>query len=65
MSPRYHAGIIDAAKVVKTATTDAQSVAALMMTAEAFVVDLPPDPAESAPAAGGMAGMGGMHAGMM
>lgn len=62
----YDAGIIDPAKVVKTAITDAQSVAALMMTAEAFVADLPPDPAEAgagAGVAGGMPGMGGM--GMM
>jgi len=61
---RYDAGIIDPAKVVKTAIMDAQSVAALMMTAEAFVADVPSDPAEAAMSgAGGMAGMGGM--GMM
>lgn len=62
----YDAGIIDPAKVVKTAIMDAQSVAALMMTAEAFVVDLPSDPAEAAisgAAASGMGGMGSM--GMM
>merc|ERR1712176_1303521 len=63
----YDVGIIDPAKVVKTAITDAQSVAALMMTAEAFVADLPPDQAESAAmagaGAGAMGGMGGM--GMM
>ena len=57
----YDAGIIDPAKVVKTAITDAQSVAALMMTAEALVADLPPDPADAAAAGGGMPpGMGGM-----
>merc|ERR1719261_1544145 len=63
----YDAGIIDPAKVVKTAITDAQSVAALMMTAEALVADLPADPADAAAAAamggggmGGMPGMGGM-----
>ena len=33
----FNAGIIDPAKVVKTAIVDAQSVAALMMTAEAMV----------------------------
>ena len=63
----FDAGIIDPAKVVKTAITDAQSVAALMMTAEALVADLPADPADAAAAAamggggmGGMPGMGGM-----
>ena len=57
----YAAGIVDPAKVVKTAVTDAQSVAALMMTAEAFVADLPPDPSEAAAGPpGGMGGMGGM-----
>mmetsp|Transcript_35023 Transcript_35023/g.107525 ORF Transcript_35023/g.107525 Transcript_35023/m.107525 type:complete len:577 (+) Transcript_35023:385-2115(+) len=59
----YDAGIIDPAKVVKTAATDAQSVAALMMTAEAFVADKPADASDAAAAAGGMGGMGGM--GMM
>ena len=59
----YAAGIVDPAKVVKTAVTDAQSVAALMMTAEAFVADLPPDPSEAAAGPpGGMGGMGGATA---
>jgi len=53
----YAAGIIDPTKVVRTALIDAQSVAALMMTAEAMVADLP-EPA-GAPAGGGMPGMGG------
>jgi chaperonin GroEL len=57
----YDVGIIDPAKVVKTAITDAQSVASLMMTAEAFVADLPPDPAEATAAGmGNPAGMSGM-----
>jgi len=58
----YDTGIIDPAKVVKTALTDAQSVAALMMTAEAFVADLPVDPEAATPAAAS-SGMGGI--GMM
>jgi len=58
----YEVGIIDPAKVVKTAITDAQSVASLMMTAEAFVADLPPDPAASGamPNVGDMGAMGMM-----
>ena len=60
------AGIIDPTKVVKSALIDAVSVAALMTTTEAAVVDLP-EPAGAAPAAppgGGMGGMGGMGGGM-
>lgn len=56
----YDIGIVDPAKVVKTAITDAQSVAALMMTAEAFVADLPGDPAEATTGSPGMGGMAGM-----
>ena len=60
------AGIIDPTKVVKSALIDAVSVAALMTTTEAAVVDLP-EPAGAAAAAppgGGMGGMGGMGGGM-
>nr|CCC93792.1 unnamed protein product [Trypanosoma congolense IL3000] len=46
----FDAGIIDPARVVRVALTDAASVASLMMTAEAAVVDLPK---EDPPAAGG------------
>ena len=55
------AGIIDPAKVVRTALEDAASVAGLLITTEAMVADKP----EPKPAAGGMpGGMGGMD-GMM
>eukprot|EP00796_Vickermania_ingenoplastis_P005131 gene5130-3683_t len=37
----FEAGIIDPARVVRVAITDATSVASMMMTAEAAVVDLP------------------------
>merc|ERR1719409_444307 len=37
-------GIIDPAKVVRTAVVDASSIASLMMTAEAMVADLPEEP---------------------
>ncbi len=55
------AGIIDPAKVVRTALQDAGSVAGLLITTEAMVAEMP-KPAEAAPAmpGGGMGGMGGM-----
>src|ERR1700748_2204239 len=54
-------GIIDPAKVVRTALQDASSVAGLLVTTEAMVAELPKDPAPPAPGGGGgMGGMGGM-----
>ncbi|GEP08365.1 chaperonin GroEL [Methylobacterium gnaphalii] len=54
------AGIVDPAKVVRTALQDAASVAGLLVTTEAMVADAPKK--ESAPpmGGGGMGGMGGM-----
>ncbi|QRM33786.1 chaperonin GroEL [Microvirga sp. VF16] len=53
------AGIVDPAKVVRTALQDASSVAGLLVTTEAMVAELPKK--EAAPAMpGGMGGMGGM-----
>ncbi|MFC0282837.1 chaperonin GroEL [Camelimonas abortus] len=52
------AGIVDPAKVVRTALKDAASVAGLLITTEALVADAPKK--ETAPAPGGMGGMGGM-----
>ncbi len=49
------AGIVDPAKVVRTALQDAGSIAALLITAEAMVADAPP---RDAPAAGNGGGMG-------
>ena len=50
------AGIVDPAKVVRTALQDAGSIAALLITAEAMIADAP---TSEAPApAGGMGGMG-------
>ena len=57
------AGIIDPAKVVRTALQDAASIAALMITTEAAVADAPKKESGGAPDMGGMGGMGGM--GMM
>ncbi|KAM7462165.1 hypothetical protein LguiA_030286 [Lonicera macranthoides] len=50
------AGIIDPLKVIKTALVDAASVASLLTTTEAVVVELPKDDKEI-PAMGGMGGM--------
>ena len=52
-------GIIDPAKVVRTALQDAGSVAGLLITTEAMVAELPKDEAPAMPG-GGMGGMGGM-----
>jgi chaperonin GroEL len=54
-------GIIDPAKVVRTALQDAASVAGLLVTTEAMVAELPKDAAPAMmPPGGGMGGMGGM-----
>jgi chaperonin GroEL len=55
-------GIIDPAKVVRTALQDAASVAALLVTTEAMVAELPKEPAPpmQGGGGGGMGGMGGM-----
>ncbi|MBW6506864.1 MAG: chaperonin GroEL [Rhodobacteraceae bacterium] len=55
-------GVIDPAKVVRTALEDAASIAGLLITTEAMIAEKP-EP-KSAPAGGGMGGMGGMD-GMM
>ena len=58
-------GILDPAKVTRTALQAAGSVAGMMITTEAMVTDKPQDTAASAmPDMGGMGGMGGMP-GMM
>jgi chaperonin GroEL len=51
------AGVIDPAKVVRTALQDAASVAGLLITTEAAIVEAPK---KNAPAGGGMPDMGGM-----
>ena len=55
-------GVIDPAKVVRTALQDAASVASLLITTEAAVADAPKDEgaAPAMPDMGGMGGMGGM-----
>ncbi len=53
-------GVIDPAKVVRTALQDAASVAGLLITTEAMVAELPKKNAAPAMPGGGMGGMGGM-----
>nr|WP_324257732.1 chaperonin GroEL [Cellvibrio fontiphilus] len=54
-------GILDPAKVTRTALQAAGSIAGLMITTEAMVADLPEDkPAAGGHDMGGMGGMGGM-----
>ena len=54
------AGIIDPAKVVRTALQDAASVAGLMITTEAAIVDAPKKSSGGGAGGGGGGGMGGM-----
>ena len=54
------AGIIDPAKVVRTALQDAASVAGLLVTTEAMVAEIPEKKNDAAGHGGGMPDMGGM-----
>lgn len=55
------AGVIDPAKVVRTALQNAVSVASLVLTTETLIAEEKTDKAEPAMPAGGMGGMGGMY----
>jgi chaperonin GroEL len=57
----FEKGIIDPAKVIRTAIQNAASVAAAILTTEALVADIPE---KKDAASGGGAGMGGMGGGM-
>jgi chaperonin GroEL len=57
-------GVIDPAKVVRTALEDASSIAGLLITTEAMIADRPAKESGGGGAGGGMGGMGGMD-GMM
>ena len=59
----YKAGIVDPAKVSRSALENAASVASMLLTTEAAVVDIPEEKS-AAPDMSAMAGMGGMG-GMM
>jgi chaperonin GroEL len=60
----FEAGIIDPTKVTRTGIIDASSVAGLLTTSEAMIVDKPDEGGAAAggmpPGMGGMGGMGGM-----
>jgi chaperonin GroEL len=56
----YAAGIIDPTKVTRTGIVDAASVASLLMTSEAMIVDKPQEGGAGGPPMGGMGGMPGM-----
>ncbi len=62
------AGIIDPAKVVRTALQNAASVATLLLTTSCLIVDIPKEKDDHPPhgggMGGGMGGMGGMGGGM-
>ncbi len=53
----FEAGIVDPAKVTRSALQNAASIAGMVLTTEAIVVDKP-EPKAAAPAAGGGGGMG-------
>ena len=57
------AGIIDPAKVTRSALQNAASIASLLLTTECAITDIPSE--EPAMPAGGMGGMGGGMPGMM
>ena len=54
------AGILDPAKVVRSALQDAASIAGLLIATEAGVVEIPEPPPPMPAGGGGMPGMGGM-----
>lgn len=56
----FEAGIVDPAKVTRSALQNAASVAAMFLTTEAVIADKPEPEKAAAPDMGGMGGMGGM-----
>lgn len=54
------AGIVDPTKVTRSALQNAASIAAMILTTETIVADLPEKNAPAMPPMGGMGGMGGM-----
>ncbi len=60
------AGVLDPAKVTRTAMQNAASIAGLLLTTECLITDIPEDDKKSSPSGGpGMGGMGGMGGGDM
>ena len=60
----FQAGIVDPAKVTRSALLNAASVGSMLLTTEAAVVELPEEKAAAPDMSAAMAGMGGMG-GMM
>ena len=56
----FEAGIVDPAKVTRTALQNAASIAGLLITTEAMVAEIP-EPEENEGAGAGAGGMGGMY----
>jgi chaperonin GroEL len=59
----FKAGVVDPAKVTRSALQNAASIASLILSTETIVADLPEEGGSAAPAmpGGGMGGMGGMY----
>ncbi|MBN2811599.1 chaperonin GroEL [Treponema zuelzerae] len=57
----FKVGIIDPAKVTRSALQNAASVASLLLTTECAITDIPEKNAPAMPAGGGMGGMDGMY----
>jgi chaperonin GroEL len=55
------AGVIDPAKVVRSALQNAASIASLLLTTEALICDIPEEKKDSPMPGGGGGGMGGMY----
>ena len=55
------AGVIDPAKVVRSALQNAASIASLLLTTEALICDIPEEKKEAPMPGGGGGGMGGMY----
>ncbi len=62
----FDSGVIDPVKVTRTALQNAASIAALLLTTEALITDIPEKDKSGMPSMppGGMGGMGGMGGGM-
>ena len=59
MEDLVEAGVIDPAKVTRTALQNAASIAGLMLTTEALIAEIPEDDKGAGMPGGGMGGMGG------
>jgi len=60
----FESGVVDPAKVTRTALQNASSISALLLTTEVLVADIPEEKPAMPAMPGGMGGMGGMGGGM-